>query len=247
MRFLVVASALFWASLASAGLSYEERDARSRNPNRVVLGETFLENRPDGDYVAIRPVCNLTMVQLGVLGDAAEIRDLRVVFGNNQVQDIAVREQFQANSFSVWKDLDGNARCVKGFYVFGRSNSNTPRSSRVVLYGYEGGSRTKVLAHTELSNRPGFDIVRLPRPVCDLHRFAITVVQNAARIDFLMVEFGNGQRQQFEVRDHFAPGSSSRWMDLNGNARCVTTLYVSGKTENNWGRSAVVQFLGLSL
>ena len=47
----------------------------------------------------------------------------------------------------------------------------------------------------------------------------------------LKVEFQNGQRQELKVKDHFKKNTSSRWIDLKGNKRCIKKIIVVGDTD----------------
>ena len=58
-----------------------------------------------------------------------------------------------------------------------------------------------------------------------------TVEEYPAEINHLSVEFQNGERTQLQVKDHFAAGSASRWMDMPGEKRCVAKIFVVGDTD----------------
>lgn len=214
---------------------------------KVLLGETFLSNRLDGDYIRLNNACNLTAFQIGVRGDAAEIYDLKVVFGNGDVQDIAVREHFMPGSDSRFIDLEGDTRCIQGVYVYGRSRSITPQQTRVVLFGVKAEQefgRGVLLGRTALMNRRDADLIDLPRPVCGLKEFKIAVRGDDARIDYLMVQFANGERQNIQVRDFFREGSSSNWKDLDGRRRCIDKIFVVGQSAGRDRRQSIVEFYG---
>ena len=59
---------------------------------------------------------------------------IAVRFGNGDFQEIDVREHFTEGSYSEWKDLDGDKRCVGAIVVVGRSDSSAG-ASRVTLIG----------------------------------------------------------------------------------------------------------------
>lgn len=233
--------ALAWVSVSSAapGLPI------STLAQKVRLGETSLTNRAGGDYIQVQggAVCGLTHFQIAIRKDGALINDLKVVFGNNEVQDIQVRTRFEAGTESRWVDLDGNQRCIKAVIVYGQSFQRTDQSAKVVLFGLKGGAAgnedTILLGTTRMGNQRSGDRINLPQMVCGLTKFKIKVKQDEARIDYLAVQFGNGQTQQINVRQNFAPGSESNWKDLDGQQRCIRSITVFGQSAQGGGRSKV--------
>lgn len=92
----------------------------------------------DDLYVPTRRECNLIGVYVGVEGDAVEINDLDVVFGNGREQDVSVRQFFRPGSYSRAKSLNGGKRCIVGFKLDANTLSRA-RGSRawVTLYGQQ--------------------------------------------------------------------------------------------------------------
>ncbi|MEQ1876605.1 MAG: hypothetical protein ABL958_08160 [Bdellovibrionia bacterium] len=61
------------------------------------------------------------------------------------------------------------------------------------------------------------------------------VVNAGAEIDSIMVQFGNGQWDSFNLgHRHFRPGQSSQWLNLRGNDRCVRRIVIVGDTDNEF-------------
>ncbi|NJK34595.1 MAG: DUF2541 family protein [Oscillatoriales cyanobacterium SM2_2_1] len=69
-------------------------------------------------------------------------------------------------------------------------------------------------------NRDGFRAIRL------------VVDRGDADIQGLFVQYGNGRREQLPVRQRFRSGSSSRYIDLKGNQRCLVAIAILGDTNN---------------
>lgn len=91
------------------------------------------------------------------------------------------------------------------------------------------------LGAVSLTDATDRDLVELPacdgsrnRPVTTLQ---IRVAEYRAQVDRLVVEFGNGDRQELELKKHFDVGASSRWMDLQGPARCIRRIGIVGDTD----------------
>jgi len=107
------------------------------------------------------------------------------------------------------------------------------------------------LADVSLRDAKDWDLVRLP-PCSSPRNVLVTslgvrVTRHPARINRLKVTFYNGSEQVLDVRHRFAPGSESRWIDLDGAARCIRTIRIIGDTDSiGWrpGKQARVAFFG---
>ena len=107
------------------------------------------------------------------------------------------------------------------------------------------------LGRVRLAEGHDRDVVRLPacrgssnRPVGELR---LTVNEHPAELDRLRVVFFNGDTQELSVKQHFAVGDSSRWIDLAGRRRCIQQIVVVGDTDTpGWrpGKQALVRFFG---
>lgn len=95
--------------------------------------------------------------------------------------------------------------------------------------------RAKVvsLGSTKLSYGRDQDLVRIPQ-TCNLVAVRLKTTGSflgGVHVDRIAVIFANGQRQNLQVRENFRPGSTSRWIDLNGRQRCVTGFAVVGSSQ----------------
>ena len=75
-----------------------------------------------------------------------------------------------------------------------------------------------------------------------VHALQLRMARGRANIEYFAVKFGNGENQQFQVRNIFEPNSTSRVLDLNGNDRCVNQVVVIGNSLNP--SPAIVQIWG---
>jgi hypothetical protein len=78
----------------------------------------------------------------------------------------------------------------------------------------------------------------------DLVAVRVEVRNVQAEIESLVVRFGNGERQPLYVRERFAPGTSSRWIDLDGGRRCIREIRVVGDAEGYGPRQARIAVYG---
>lgn len=80
-------------------------------------------------------------------------------------------------------------------------------------------------------------------------KLGVRVTKHEAEINRLVVTYYDGQKQELNVRSRFKPGTESRWIDLNGEARCIKKIRIVGDTNSlGWrpGKQARVTFYGVS-
>lgn len=78
----------------------------------------------------------------------------------------------------------------------------------------------------------------------DLVAVRVEVRNVQAEIESVILRFGNGQTQPLYLRERFAPGTSSRWIDLDGGRRCIREIRVVGDAEGYGNRQARVGVFG---
>ena len=72
----------------------------------------------------------------------------------------------------------------------------------------------------------------------------IKVKRGGINMHKLVVVYGNGERDEIELRNDFAPGSESRVLDLNGNKRIIQKVIFNYDTHNIANKKAVVELWG---
>jgi Protein of unknown function (DUF2541) len=108
-------------------------------------------------------------------------------------------------------------------------------------------SEGRFLGQTRLSySENDRDIIRLGTcpPNQRINSLKVAVTQGNADIKLLRVRFGNNQTEDLRVRSRLNQGSETRWIDLNGNKRCVTAIVVVGDTINSSSRPATLKVYG---
>jgi hypothetical protein len=115
--------------------------------------------------------------------------------------------------------------------------------------GVQVGDR---LGAVHLNDAKDRDVIVLP--ACKVsknskaRKISFTVDKFPAEIDKLKVVFQNGEQQELVVKDHFRANSRSRWMNLNGDARCISKIVVKGDTDTPLprpNRRAKITFYGI--
>jgi hypothetical protein len=74
-------------------------------------------------------------IQLRVTGNDIEMRDLKIVYGNNQVDDVQVRSQIRAGGETRRIDLKGDKRFIKEIIMTYVSRPSFKGQARVCVFG----------------------------------------------------------------------------------------------------------------
>lgn len=98
------------------------------------------------------------------------------------------------------------------------------------------------LGQARIDNWQGSDMVTVSK--CGITHIQMQVIGNDLRVENLNVQYGNGRWDRLNVRERFNKGSSSRWIDLNAGARCVSRIYIDAQTNNGF-RPSKINFYGL--
>jgi len=105
---------------------------------------------------------------------------------------------------------------------------------------------SELLGTTKLArHRDDVDVIRLQPLRCGLSEVRLQVNVRAAEIDHLAVQYGNGMWDELVIRDRFARGSTSRWINLRGQGdRCIKKIVVVGDSDGLPGRRATISIFG---
>ena len=72
----------------------------------------------------------------------------------------------------------------------------------------------------------------------------IKVKRGPVNMHRIVVHFGNGEKEEFELRENFRAGSESRVIDLPGNKRVIKKVDFLYDTKNLSDRKGVVELWG---
>jgi len=261
LSFVVSVAAFSSQTYASALHDFDDRgDLRQFRiaPDMEYFGRTKLGNIfSDSDVInfgacGTRENSPVHAVQLEVSRAEVEIQEIVLQFGNGEEQRLSVRSFFRPGTSSRVIDLEGNFRCVQRAFITGRTLSFGPEGV-VALYGLRrvmpepnpgnGNRFQRFLGATYLEFRGDSDVIQLgrcghnPRDYGPDRASALVfrVTRNNAEIDHIVVQFGNGQSQEIQVRNFFEENSWSVRKDLDGGRRCVDKIYVYGRTVDTRG------------
>jgi hypothetical protein len=131
-------------SLAAAALAFSiafttyapDASARPHNRNWELLGRQTVGFIVDRDVVQVgRQDGDFRKIQLRVKNNDIEILDLKVVYGNGQMDDIRVREKIRAGGQTRVIDLKGGERFIRNVQLVYRSKPSFKGQAVVELWG----------------------------------------------------------------------------------------------------------------
>ena len=106
-------------------------------PTWEFLGERVVSLRVDRDVIPVTPTeGTFRGLKLKVLNGSVEVFDLKVVYGNGSVHDVAVRQVIPAGGETRAIDLPGAARVIKRIELVYRIRTRRPWRATVQAWGH---------------------------------------------------------------------------------------------------------------
>lgn len=122
--------------LAMTGLLLLAAPARSAPPRWELLGERTVEFTVDHDVIEVTAAeGRFDAIKLHVLRSGIELLDLKVVFGDGQTFDAAVRHYIRAGDETRAIELPGGHRVIKQVEFTYRSSRRGGTNAVVRLWG----------------------------------------------------------------------------------------------------------------
>jgi hypothetical protein len=222
MKALLAASMLALASFAATG-------AQADNWQRigaVTFDDPFTKVMIDMP----RNLGPVSAVRFAVTGADVEVADLKLTYGNGQVDDVAVRDVFRAGSTSRAIPLPGrNGRALQSVMVVYRAHGKAQFQIFAALDAGGGGGGGGNVGWTQLGCQPvGFvvdhDAISVGGQDGGFKAIRLRVEKAPVEIFEVIVTFGNGQHQKLSVRAAIPAGGTSRPIDLAGQVRGIKRI-----------------------
>jgi len=102
-----------------------------------------------------------------------------------------------------------------------------------------------VLGQRQVNDRADHDLIAVTSSRGDFRRIKITVQRASVDFHRVVVHFGNGGRQQVEMRNTIPAGGETRAIDLEGVDRVIRSVEFWYDANTIRGRRAQVRLLGL--
>lgn len=200
--------------------------ASPSSAREVPLGSVTFEAKPQRDIVNVGAQGNnVRAIRMEVRQSDVEVLELTVVYANGSREDLRVRQLFRAGSSSREIALAGGARNVRQIIV----TYMAERPARILFFGVEAGGGGGVaswerLACKEVNFGIDKDTVRVGRSEGTFKAIRLKVRKAPIEIYLLRVVFGNGARQDINVRQVIPDGGETRQIDLAGTNRGIDRI-----------------------
>lgn len=214
----------------------------------VRLGSRQVAFKADRDVISVTGVeGRFTKVLLEVKDNGVEVLDLKLHFGDGSTQDVAVRERIPQGGRTRAIDITGEARVINRVELVYRSEDKRDGRADVILWGLRAGGGDakqgggggddperegwKPLGMREVTFKTERDTIQVGRDAGRFKSIKFHVRGNAIEILDIKVTFGNDQVQDVQVRQKIGEGSSTRAIDLGGEARFIKSVEFVYRTE----------------
>lgn len=216
-----------------------------------LLGERAVNYQADRDVIVVtRAEGRFTKIALGCKGNGIEILDVKVHFANGETFDASVRSFIKAGDRTRAIDLPGEARAIQKVDLIYRTRGIRDGKGHVLLWGMEADGPppaaptpppAPALTWEKLGARQvDFGAERDVIPVsAGEGRFAkmqLRVEENGVEIIDVTVHFGNGEKQDVQIRDFIEKGGHTRVIDLDGGSRIIEKVALVYRTRGKLRR-----------
>lgn len=229
----------------AAAFSFTVSSGAGAQQGWELLGTTLSEPRIEQSIIQVgKREGRYQAVQIGVSRNDAEILDLRVVYGNGQTENIAVREIFRAGTKSRRIAVKGGDRFIKEIVVTYRA------LGPVQIQAF--GEPSLVVRWVELGCRSvGFgvdrDIIKLSPRDGRFDSIKLRVIGNKIEVFDLRVVYGNGSPDNIPVRAIIADRGETRALPLRGISRALDRVELIYRSQPSFKGKAVLCVDGRSV
>ena len=205
----------------------------------LLLGQTTVDGQKDRDRIAIgRAEGSFRSIQLRVTGAPVEFYRVVVNYGNGTSEEVEVRENIRAGGQTRAIDLRGTDRIINSVdFLYGKGTWKPSLRPRVSLYGIKfvppKPGPWALLGETTVDGQKDHDRIVLGRAEGKFQSIQLRVIGAPVEFYRIVVNYGNGQKEEVEVRDRIPAGGQTRAIDLRGNERVISNVdFFYGKA--NW-------------
>jgi len=174
-----------------------------------------------------------------------------IVYGNNEVQRIDLRQHLREGERTPPIDLKGANRAIKRIEVAARAGRGFGhRRHRAVLAVYGEKARDwhedwELLGKEKVGFRVDHDTIRVGRHEGRFEKIALEVTDKDVEIRDLKVFFRHGPPQHVRVREFIRAGEHTRPIDLIGGERVIERIDLVYRTRGPGRGRATVAVYGL--
>ena len=212
----------------------------------VQLGCKDVDLNVDRDVIPVGVKDGLfTTIRLRAAGNAVEMFDLKVVYGNNDRHDLPVRARIPEGGSSGPIDLSGPARYINRIELLYARVPNFRGRAMICADGLTARAAAPAPDWVQLGCRDvdlnaDRDVIEVGRRDGTFTAIRLRAIGNAVRMIDLKVIYGNGEPDDIRVRARIPEGGSSGPLDLRGRDRGINRIQMIYSRVPNWrGRARI--------
>lgn len=227
----------------------DDRGDRDRGGDWELLGSARIGGfGVDRDVIDVgRREGRFESIGLQARGNDVFVIDVNVVYGNDEVQRIDVRQHVKAGERTPPLPLAGRGRPIKRIEISARGGRDFRNRSTLDVYGQKGRERDawELLGEQSVGFGVDRDTIRVGRREGRFSKIALEVRDNDVEILDVTVFFNRGPPQNLRVRESIRAGGRTRPIDLAGGDRSIDRIELTYRARPNFRGRAKVAVFGL--
>ncbi len=170
-----------------------------------------------------------------------------VVFGNDEIQQIDVRQRLNPGERTPPIDLQGRARPIKRLEIAARAGHDFHRRGVLNVYAEQVREREnwELLGQQTVGFGIDRDVIRVGRREGRFEKIALEVSGNDIELLDLRVVYFHGPPQDVSVREYIRAGGRTRPLDLIGGDRSIDRIELVYRSRPGFRGQATVAVFGL--
>ena len=227
-----------------------------------LLGTQTVDFGVDRDVIRVgREDGRFTAIRLRVRNSDVHLMDLKVIYGDNEVDHIAVDRLIRADSDTGPLDLKGRERFIKEIQLVYRSRPDRRGGHAVVeVFGLHADGRGgpgpgrpvaapsqqwELLGERAVEFKTDRDVIQVGRREGRFSKIKLKVRRHDIDLLALRIVYTNGQEDEYRIDRRVRDEEDGVTFDLRGARRSIERVVVIAKTRLNLGGNAVIQIYGL--
>jgi hypothetical protein len=196
----------------------------------VLLGQTTVDGGRDRDTIRIgRAEGRFRSIQLRVAGGPVEFHRVIVNYANGGSEELDIRENIRPGGQTRPIDLKGTDRVINSVdFLYGKGTWRPTARPRVTLYGVKftppPPARWELLGQTTVQGKRDFDTIKVGRAEGRFQSIQLRVTGAPVEFYRVVVNYGNGTKEEVEVREKIPAGGQTRAIDLKGRERVISSV-----------------------
>ena len=181
-------------------------------------------------------------IRIRARSNSVYIRGLRVVFGDDEAQEIRVGDRLREGEQTAPIDLAGGERFIKRIEITARTRGR--RRAVVEIYAIPAPAWERIGSRNVRGHGVNLSTFLVPRGMGPFTSVRLQVKRRDVYILGLRVAFKNGKAQDIRVRKNIRRGKSTRPFDLSGFNRGIEHIEVVYRPRPGFGRRGVIEVYG---